>query len=422
MLPFPGTSSLADECRAFSPEEQGKPFLHLEACVVPTMLCKRSTARPRASSKALFTRDSRIKNGVLWCPQMADYDALIVGGGLAGSWLAWRFACRGRRVCLVDDGSPVAGSRAAAGLINPVSGFRLTKPAMLDEWLPASRDLYRELELAALRPLVRLFPALRIFAGEDERQRWDERRPQPAFRAWLGDRHDACPLGAPIRAPYGSADVHGALVVDVPGTLDALVAAAGDRLTWIREPMDAARLVRDGGDWRWCDVAAPWVIHCQGAGVVDDPLWGEWPWEISVGETLVIEAPGLPVTHVLTGGLYVVPTGGNRFQVGATYDRSGRAAAPSEAGREELEEGLGRLIATEYRVATHRAGSRVNTRRRRPVAGRHPTALHCAVINGLASRGVYSAPVLAERLVAHIVDGSPMDRAVSPATHLARRG
>lgn len=337
---------------------------------------------------------------------MADYDVLIIGGGLAGSWVAWRFANRGRRVCLVDDGSPAAGSRVAAGLINPVSGMRLTRPVLLDEWLPAARDLYRELEMAALRPLIRVFPAVRIFADGDEGRRWEERRAQSAFREWCGDRHSACPLGAQVRAPHGAADVHGVLVVDVPAALDALVATAGDRVTCLCESFAGADLVRDGDGWRWRDARAPWVVHCQGAGVKDDPLWGEWPWEISVGETLVIEAPGLPATHVLTGKLYVVPIGGRRFQVGATYDRSGREAAPSEAGREEIEDGLGRLLATEYTVVAHRAGSRVNTRRRVPVAGRHPEAVHCAVINGLASHGVYMAPVLAERVVGCVVDGA----------------
>ena len=77
------------------------------------------------------------------------YDYLILGQGLAGSLLGWNLMRQGCRVMLLDDAHDSSSSMVAAGLINPLAGWRLVLPEEVDAWLAAASDTYRALEHSA---------------------------------------------------------------------------------------------------------------------------------------------------------------------------------------------------------------------------------------------------------------------------------
>src|SRR5436305_8541767 len=58
-------------------------------------------------------------------------DVVVVGGGLIGLSAAWRLAQRGRRVAVVDPAPASAASRAAAGMLAPVSEVRYGEERLL---------------------------------------------------------------------------------------------------------------------------------------------------------------------------------------------------------------------------------------------------------------------------------------------------
>ena len=69
----------------------------------------------------------------------------IVGGGLAGCLLAWELDQLGCLVEIWDDSDPFSSSQVAAGVINPVSGMRLSKNWMMDAFLPVCHETYQNL-------------------------------------------------------------------------------------------------------------------------------------------------------------------------------------------------------------------------------------------------------------------------------------
>ncbi len=71
-------------------------------------------------------------------PTSFPIDTLIVGQGLAGTLLAWELARAGQRVATIDTCTQGGASRAAGGLMNPLTGPRLA----------ASPDLARRCEQA----------------------------------------------------------------------------------------------------------------------------------------------------------------------------------------------------------------------------------------------------------------------------------
>ena len=88
---------------------------------------------------------------------MIKVDVLIVGQGICGTFLSRELDRVGLSYIVVDEEQPGTASRAAAGLINPVTGRRFVKTWMIDELLPFVREVYGG---ALLRPVqvVDFFP------------------------------------------------------------------------------------------------------------------------------------------------------------------------------------------------------------------------------------------------------------------------
>lgn len=84
-------------------------------------------------------------------------DVLIVGQGICGTFLSRELDRVGLSYIVIDEVQPHTASRAAAGLINPVTGRRFVKTWMIDELLPFMRKVY---DGAMLRPVqvVDFFP------------------------------------------------------------------------------------------------------------------------------------------------------------------------------------------------------------------------------------------------------------------------
>src|ERR1017187_1608872 len=72
-------------------------------------------------------------------------EVLIIGQGLAGTWLSWWLYQAGLSFKIIDQSNPDGASRRAAGLINPVTGRRMVTTWMIDELLPFASSSYREI-------------------------------------------------------------------------------------------------------------------------------------------------------------------------------------------------------------------------------------------------------------------------------------
>src|SRR5580700_1323173 len=81
---------------------------------------------------------------------MTRVDVLIVGQGICGTFLSRELDRAGLCYIVIDEERPDSASRAAAGLINPVTGRRFVKTWMIDELLPFVREAYDD---ALLRPV-----------------------------------------------------------------------------------------------------------------------------------------------------------------------------------------------------------------------------------------------------------------------------
>src|ERR1700732_5139990 len=88
-------------------------------------------------------------------------DVLIIGQGICGTFLSRELERAGLSYMIIDEERSSAASRAAAGLINPVTGRRIVTTWMIDELLPFAREAY-EPEFIRAVSVVDFFPTAQM--------------------------------------------------------------------------------------------------------------------------------------------------------------------------------------------------------------------------------------------------------------------
>lgn len=336
---------------------------------------------------------------------MTRMHCVVVGGGLAGTALAWHLHWHGRRVLLLDRPDPASASRVAAGLITPVTGGRFGRTWRWDEFRPAAGAFYRRAEADAGESFFHEREAVRLFRDAADRAGCDRRAgPQPAAEVspdWFA-------------APAGGFAMPDAARLDAAAYLDAThrhFARLGAFAAADIDPADV-ELTDRGVRLPRLGVAADVLAFCQGVGGAGNPWIPDLPLTPNAGEVLTLRVPGLGEDRVVTRGAWLAPLGGERFLAGATYAPGRAAAEPTAAGRDELVGRVRAFLRVPFDVIDHRAGVRPTTPDRRPLVGVHPRHPQLACLTGLGSKGALTAPLLAGWLAARLAGPGAIDPAV----------
>ena len=340
---------------------------------------------------------------------------LILGRGLAGSWMARELRKRDVDVLVYDPQTLENSSRVAAGLINPTTGSRPKSTWRSEVLLPFAYAAYRELEEEVGAPLWMPRTIRRVFLTEKDHSLW-----QNAVERGVGV--DWSPLHTPsidgISLPHGGVEYAGATV-----DTNALIDVIGDRLA------EEGRLLHEAPNLDEFDR----VIWCQGWRASTHDLWKWLPFQPVKGEIIDAEIEGPPLTSVYIRGIWIIPEAGewgmgngdstpshrgtmepsNRVRIGSTHDWDDMTAEPTEHARRTLVEKAEVILGRVVRVVGQRAAVRPAARSKRPYIGVHPTQEQHAIINGLGAKGSLWAPWAARQLADHLLDGKPLDDEVN---------
>ena len=341
-------------------------------------------------------------------PTVPAIDTLIVGQGLAGSLLAWELEQAGQRVMVIDDPRYASASRAAGGLMNPVTGPRLALLPDLQARCEQARAHYVALGERLGRALVEPKRIRRLCRNGTERD-----RARNINHPWIGAWQDGAPHDL-WNAPFGSVPILHAWRLDLKGLLSVL----GDRwstpgTTAASGPFDWMTVQRRGQSARWQGYSIGCVVSCEGAAIAQNPYWHALPLQADGGESLVLRLP-IALDEAISSGFTLLPLEHQTYWLGATHAPGLNACGPGVRGRKVLLDALATCMPKlpPIEVISHLAGTRMATPDREPVLGRHPKHAWLAIFNGLGSRGILRAPDSAIRLAQHLVHDIPLPSAL----------
>lgn len=321
-------------------------------------------------------------------------DFLIVGQGLAGSLLAMALLDAGKQVLVVDDSWRGASSLAASGIINPVSGQRLSKDPELERLLPAALETYEALGKRFGARLIQPKALLRLVQSAEELERLKQRRADASYQALLGPWVAPDALPPEVKAPLGGfyqLQVH---LVEVALLLRLVRDFLQSQGLLIEESFEPDKLAFGPAGLSYGQHQANVLVFCEGYRVGKNPWFAALPWQPAKGQSLVLKIPAALPDTILSAGKGLIPLGNNQYRLGSTYERDWQDDKPTTAARDELLTGLKGLLLKmpEYQLLEQASGIRPAAAGSRPLIGRHPSLPRLHLFNGFGSKGLLSIP------------------------------
>ena len=332
----------------------------------------------------------------------------VLGQGIAGTLVSMRLREAGLAHVVYDRGHGAASSRAAAGLVNPATGRRFVLVSEFEAHV-ARFGVYRRLgKLLGGRYVVPL-TIYRDLSSVKDRNQWDLRRSQPAYRPYLGAPVRAPDAGLPLANPdQWLGPTTGAYRVDLPTLIRdyrGLLRREG-RLREATIPLDRPIGDAAGAGFAVGEAAYTHVIDCRGAACAKTIEWADRPWRLSKGESARLTSGEWP-RHAATklGGSFLAPIGtGADVWYGGTSTDDFVDARPTSAARERFRRELGALLGERPdggagALADHRAAIRPTMRDRAVIAAAHASIPGLYACNGLGTKGALMAPSASARVV-----------------------
>ena len=340
-----------------------------------------------------------------------EVDYMVVGLGLAG--LAFcRALDENNKTYIVFENNSQRASKVAGGMYNPVILKRFTPVWNGTKQLKTALPFYTEFEKQFKKRYHYSVDIYRIFKSIEEQNNWFVAADKPFLSEYLKPEIlHTLNKGVISKNGYG--------IVTNTGRIDtnSLLADFNEYLHQtkriIEEEFEYNLLEICKNEVWYKNISASKIVFCEGFGIKANPFFNELPLQGTKGELITIKAPELKVDFLIKGAVFVLPLGNDLYKVGATFNWTDKSNNATDEGRQELIRKLNTCISTPYQIVSHTAGIRPTVIDRRPLVGRHHKYDNIAVLNGLGTRGVMLAPVMAKILYNNLEGNKPISQEIS---------
>lgn len=336
-------------------------------------------------------------------------DYIIVGQGLAGTWLSFELLKRGHSVVVINHHSIATSSRKAAGLYNPITGRKMVKTWRADELFDGLEQDYKELEKLLGKSFLHPLPIYRPFASVSDQNDWEGRRAEAHYEHFLREvRFNSLGLDD-IKDEYGGIILQKCGYVNLPVMLDAYMKYLQNKGIYHEEVFDYEKMKLGVEEVQYKQWRGNNIIFCEGPQTTNS-YWNDLPFRLVRGETIDVVCE-LKSNYVINQGVFMIPKG-DFFTVGSTYDHKVLSYEPQESGVENLVTRLGKLFTGSIRIVDKRAGIRPATHDRKPYIGFHKKFKSIGIFNGFGTKGVSLSPYFAKHYVDVLENKCELDKEV----------
>jgi len=284
---------------------------------------------------------------------------------------------------------------AAAGMVNPVTGRRLTKIPRIGTYLPKALHTYRQLAQQFHKRFYHPRPLLRLFRQPEETASWQRRRADHDYACWVGREFTPEQAPWPCLAAYGGYHQPHAGYLDIPSLLSKLRSWLAFQGSLLETELDT----RDLGSNNQGPFRARHIILCQGHRARHCPWFGWLPFQTAKGEILTLHSSEPMPRRILNQGRWLLPTEDGQWRLGASFERNHLNSLPTPQARDELLQALDSLLHNPgvFRLIGHQAGIRPATLDTQPFLGLHPKHPGLSIFNGFGAKGSLMIPWHASR-------------------------
>jgi glycine/D-amino acid oxidase-like deaminating enzyme len=336
------------------------------------------------------------------------FDVIIIGQGISGTFLSYYLQKSGTSFIVIDESKPNTASKAASGIINPVTGRRIVKTWMIDELMAFAKDAYQQIgnelniDCLSQKKIIDFFPTPQM--RNAFLQRFEE------DKEYLKLPADENAWRASFNYDFGFGEIDPVYLVDLNSLLSSFRKKLNDEQQLFEEHFDINELKIFEDKIECKDITADKIIFCDGIESFSNPYFKNLPFALNKGEALIIETENLPDDFIFKKGMNIVPLKNNLFWVGSSYEWELENDLPNKIFRERTELMLLDWLKSPFKIIEHIASVRPATLERRPFVGFHPTYKNIGILNGMGTKGCSLAPYFANQLTENIIRQSPIHR------------
>ncbi|MEP0986353.1 FAD-dependent oxidoreductase [Ekhidna sp.] len=336
----------------------------------------------------------------------ADY--LIIGQGIAGTWLAYEMLKKELSVIIYDEDKEETSSKRAAGIYNPITGRKMVKTWRADDLFLDLENSYQSIEESFGHSFLHQTPVYRPFKTIEDQNDWDGRIADNHFESYLKDIPKKHIGIEQINDPFGGIILKNSGYVDIPQMLKSAKQYLENKGVYRNKVFDYSRMNLKEDTVQYEGEEFKKIIFCNGLG--DNPYW-KLPFRPVRGEIMDIQCD-LKSEFIINQGVFMIPKK-DRITVGSTYDHNNLTFEPQEAGIKSLSERLRKLYFGNFKIIEKRAGVRPATHDRKPYIGLHPVNKTLGIFNGFGTKGVSLAPYFAKHFVDVLIGKCEIDEEVN---------
>ncbi|WP_462252868.1 NAD(P)/FAD-dependent oxidoreductase [Ekhidna sp.] len=322
-------------------------------------------------------------------------DYIIIGQGLAGTWLAYELEQQGMSFVIINQDKEETSSKKAAGIYNPITGRKMVKTWRADQLFQSLENDYRRIENLTGEKFLHPIPIYRPFKLIEDQNDWEGKISDNNYKTFIKEMRSSSLGYDDVSDSLGGIIINCSGYVDIPKFLDSMMNYFKNKGVYHSEVFDYQRMEITDDSVSYKDHLARKVIFCEGS-LSKNPFWN-LPFKPVRGELIDI-ACDLKSDCIINQGVFMIPKG-DRFTVGSTYDHNVLSYEPQEAGIKSLEERLKKLYSGKYQILNKRAGVRPATHDRKPYIGFHHRYKTLGIFNGFGTKGVSLTPHFAKHFV-----------------------
>ena len=343
---------------------------------------------------------------------MIHLNYIIVGQGIAGSVLAWELVQRRKKVLIFDPGNNNA-TKVASGIINPITGRNYVKTWMADEVIPFAVNFYQNLEKKFKTDFFKSIPVCKLFYSAGNQNEWSLRSGNPEYSSFLSDKNIILLDKSKVNNDFGAFGINNTYALNTIIFLTALENYFLEKETLIKASFDFDDLIIENNSIQYKEIRADKIIFCEGHLGKLNPFFNYLPFNPAKGESLHVKINNYYNDRIISGNYFTMPVGDDEYYLGSTNHWDFNNELPTEAGKNELTDGLKTLTPLPFSVNSHKAAIRPTVKDRKPLIGLHPANPRLCIFNGLGTKGISLAPWFASHFADFLEGDFPLLKEVN---------
>ncbi|MFA9289859.1 MAG: NAD(P)/FAD-dependent oxidoreductase [Solirubrobacteraceae bacterium] len=341
------------------------------------------------------------------------FDYIIVGNGVAGSCIALNLLINNKKFIVINTNNVVSATSVSSGLYNPTVLKRFNLVWRAKDNLLELNKTYSYFE--SLLNKKYLFPQkiYKIFNSENDLFAWKKKMIDASLKDFLrfkeisSDKNIAYENGVGEVLCGGRIDVKN-LVLDFKTYLIKNGFFFEDDFIY-----EQLKLEEDNEFIYYKNFKAKRIIFCEGFAIKKNPYFKYLPVEGNKGEALIVKLKDPIIDIIYKSKVTISHSQDDLNYIGTTYNFLDKELNPTKSSLEFLTQNLSKLYLNSFEIKKHIVGIRPTVVDRRPILGEHPTDKRLILFNGLGSRGVMDAPLMAKELYQFLELGKPLSHEIS---------